>query len=60
MQRSEFAPKAVHVGFVVDKAALGHVFLRALRVFPVSIIPPLLHIHSCVIWATLPQTHPVA
>jgi hypothetical protein len=53
MQRSEFAPKVVHVGFVVDKAALGHVF-------PVSIIPPVLHIHSCVIWTTLPQTLPVA
>jgi hypothetical protein len=27
------------------KVALGQVFLRALWLFPVSIIPPLLHIH---------------
>jgi hypothetical protein len=33
------------VGFVVDKVALGQVFLRVLRFFPVSIIPPLLNIH---------------
>jgi hypothetical protein len=31
--------------FVVDKVALGHVFLRVLLFSPVSIIPPLLHIH---------------
>jgi hypothetical protein len=30
----------VHVGFVVGKVALGQVFLRVLRFFPVSIIPP--------------------
>jgi hypothetical protein len=28
------------VGFVVDKVALGQVFLRVLRFFSVSIIPP--------------------
>jgi hypothetical protein len=33
------------VGFVVDKVALGQVFLRVLQFSPVSIIPPLLHIH---------------
>jgi hypothetical protein len=33
------------VGFVVDKVALGQVFLRVLRFSPVTIIPPLLHIH---------------
>jgi hypothetical protein len=27
-------------GFVVDKVALGQVFLRVLRFSPVSIIPP--------------------
>jgi hypothetical protein len=31
------------VGFVVDKVALGQVFLRILRFFPVSFIPPVLH-----------------
>jgi hypothetical protein len=33
------------VGFVVDKVALGQVFLRVLWFSPASIIPPLLHIH---------------
>jgi hypothetical protein len=28
------------VGFVVNKVALGQVFLRVLRFFPVNIIPP--------------------
>jgi hypothetical protein len=32
-------PGSFHVGFVVDKA-LGQVFLRVLRLSPVSIIPP--------------------
>jgi hypothetical protein len=33
------------VGFVVDKVALGQVFLRVLQFSPANIIPPLLHIH---------------
>jgi hypothetical protein len=32
------------VGFVVDKVALGQIFLRVLRFSPANIIPPLLHI----------------
>jgi hypothetical protein len=35
-----FAPGSVHVGFVVDKVALGQVFLQVLRFSSVSIIPP--------------------
>jgi hypothetical protein len=31
--------QVVHVEFVVDKVALGQVFLRVLWFFPVSIIP---------------------
>jgi hypothetical protein len=31
---------SVYVGFVVDKVALGQVFLRVLRFSPVNIIPP--------------------
>jgi hypothetical protein len=31
---------SIHVGFVVDKVALGQVFLRVLRVSPANIIPP--------------------
>jgi hypothetical protein len=38
------------VGFVVDKVALGQVFLQVLCFFTVIIIPPLLHVHSCIIW----------
>jgi hypothetical protein len=38
----ESTPRSLHVGFVVDKVALGQVFLRFLRNLPVSIIPPLL------------------
>jgi hypothetical protein len=38
-----FTPGSVHVGFVVDKVAMVQ-FLRVLRVFPVSIIPPWLSI----------------
>jgi hypothetical protein len=37
-------PGSVHVGFVVDKVALGQVFLRVLRFSPVIIIPPWLSI----------------
>jgi hypothetical protein len=33
----------VQVGFVVDKVAMGHVFLQVLRVFPAIVIPSVLH-----------------
>jgi hypothetical protein len=36
-RRPWFAPGSIHVGFVVDKVALGQVFLRVLRFSPVSI-----------------------
>jgi hypothetical protein len=39
-RRPGFAPGSTHVGFVVDKVALGQVFLRVLRFSPVNIIPP--------------------
>jgi hypothetical protein len=35
-----FEPRSIHVGFVVEKVALGQVFLRVLRFSPVNIIPP--------------------
>jgi hypothetical protein len=38
-----FVPGSVYVGFVVDKVALGQVFLSS-SVLPVSIIPPWLSI----------------
>jgi hypothetical protein len=43
-RRPGFAPGSVQVGFVVDNAALGQVFLRVLRFSPVNIIPPWLYI----------------
>jgi hypothetical protein len=42
-RRPGFDVGSVHVGFVVDKVALGQMFLRALRFFPVSFIPPVPH-----------------
>jgi hypothetical protein len=48
------------VGFVVDKVALGQVFLCILWFSPESIIPLLLHIHSYImgpLLAALPQRH---
>ena len=38
--------RAVHVGCVLKTVALRQVFLRVPRFSPVSIIPPVLHIHS--------------
>jgi hypothetical protein len=37
-------PGSVHVGFVVDKVALGHIFSGS-SVSPVNIIPPRFHTH---------------
>jgi hypothetical protein len=41
-QRPGFAPGPVHVGFVVDKVALGQVSVRVIQFSPVGLIPPLL------------------
>ena len=40
-----FSPTADHVGFVVDKVALGQVFLQALWFSLPVIIPTILHSH---------------
>jgi hypothetical protein len=40
-----FDPRSAFVRIVVDKVALGEVFLRVLRFHPLSIIPTALHIH---------------
>jgi len=45
-RKAGFDPKSFHVRFNVEKLALAQVFLGVLRFCPVSIIPPLLHIHS--------------
>jgi hypothetical protein len=42
-RRPGFDPGSVHVGFVVDKVALGQVIPRVLRFSPVNFIPPVLH-----------------
>jgi hypothetical protein len=42
-RRPGFDPGSVHVGFVVDKVALGQVFLQVLRFSPINFIPPVLH-----------------
>lgn len=38
--------------FLVDKVGLWQVSLTVLRLYPVNVIPLLLHIHSCIIWGT--------
>jgi hypothetical protein len=42
--RPGFTPGSVHVGFVVDKVALGQAFFTVLQFSPVNIIPPWLSI----------------
>jgi hypothetical protein len=42
-RRPRFDPGSVHVGFVVDKVALGMVFPLVLRFSHVNFIPPVLH-----------------
>jgi hypothetical protein len=41
----------VHMGFVVDKVALGRIFSWVLRVSVLSIIRPLFRICPCIIWS---------
>lgn len=40
--RLNFSPMPVHIGFIVDKVAMGQIFLNMVWFF----ILPLLHIHS--------------
>jgi hypothetical protein len=42
-RRPGFDPGSVHVGFVVDKVALGQVFPRVHWFSPVTFIPPVLY-----------------
>jgi hypothetical protein len=46
--RSKLDPITVYVRFVVDKVAVGQVFLRVSQFFSVTIIPPVLLIHSSI------------
>jgi hypothetical protein len=42
-RRPVFDPGSVHVGFVMDKVALGQVFPIVLRFSPANFIPPVLN-----------------
>jgi hypothetical protein len=44
-----------HVTFVMEKVALGEVLVRVLRISPVSIIPPMPHIHLLLYMLLLPD-----
>ena len=41
-----FNSRPVHVRFVLNNVALGHLFLQVLRFYPVNIIQPVLHTRS--------------
>jgi hypothetical protein len=43
-QRLRFDPGSVHVGFVVDKVALGQALPRVLRSSPANFTPPVLRV----------------
>jgi len=44
---AELNCRAVHMGFVVHKVALGQIFIPpGTLILPVSIIPPMLYMHS--------------
>ena len=42
-RRSGFDHRSVHMRYVRDTMALGQIYLPGLRMYPVSIIPPLLN-----------------
>jgi len=43
-RRPELNPRSVYLGFMVERVALGQVFLRVLRSFRVIVIQLVLHI----------------
>jgi hypothetical protein len=45
LQSPGFDPCSLRVILMVDKMALRTAFLRVLRLYPIIIIPPMLHIH---------------
>jgi hypothetical protein len=56
--------KTVHVRFMVDIVELQQVFLQVLQFSLVKINPPLLHVHSYIMWKMdrVPikaQSHPI-
>jgi hypothetical protein len=55
--RCGFYPRPVHMRFVVNKVALGQVFLSVIKLSPVSIILPMLHTHLWLQAAGIRRTH---
>jgi hypothetical protein len=49
---SGFDPRPVYVSFVVEQATLEEVYLRGLRFSSVTVIPPMLNIHSSTVTDT--------
>jgi len=46
--RPEVKARAVDVGFMGDKMAVGQIFRQVLRFFAVCIVPPMFCTHSCI------------
>ena len=53
---NELDTTPVRVGFVMDKAALGQVFLRVLRFNPASFVPRKLHVNKWYLTVSLNKT----
>jgi hypothetical protein len=53
-----FNPRSVHVKFAIGKVVMGHGFLREFPVYPVSIIPQMLHIYLHLLVAVTGRTKP--
>ena len=47
-RRCDFSSRPVNVGFVVDKVAVGMVFLPVLQISPFSVIPQMLYTYSSI------------
>ena len=55
-RRLKFDPRALRIGFVIDKGALLHVYLQIIRCYPVSMIQPMLQTQICIrLSSTLPN-----
>ena len=53
LRRSGFDPCSVHMGFVVNKVAMGQIFIRILLICLVRVIIPVLHARSLYQCSTL-------
>jgi len=55
-RKYRFGPGSFHVWFAVDEVIMGQIFVRVLRFFPVTIIPPVLPTHFHVPFALSRRT----